>query len=423
MPHGRMLLFSTTCLCLVALSPAVSPASDWTRFRGPNGTGIAADKDIPLEINAKTILWKIELPPGHSSPIVWKDHLYLQANSKDGKERMLLCLSTKDGSLIWKKAIAAKPAKAKANGKGLIHAKNTYSSSSPGVDAERVYVVFWDNVNLHMHAYTHAGDLVWSKDLGSFTSEHGAGASPIPMGDKVIFANDQDAKSVLLALDAKTGNIVWSDDRPFFRACYSSPLLRDLPNGQGKELLVVSTMGITGYDPDSGSKHWNWEWKFTTKMPLRTTGSPVYTDGMLIAYSGDGGGPRHAVGLKLAGAGPKLAWENLKDFPYVPSILAYGKYLYFVNDKGMAGCYEAATGKKVWLERLEGEFSSSPVLIDGKIYAANEEGEVFVIAAQPTYQMLARSSLGELVRATPAVADNRLYIRGQQHLFCIGKAR
>ena len=87
----------------------------------------------------------------------------------------------------------------------------------------------------------------------------------------------------------------------------------------------------------------------------------------------------------------------------------------------MAGCFEAATGNKVWLERLDGEFSSSPVLIDGKVYAANEEGEVFVFAAQPTFQLLARSSLGELVRATPAVADNRLYIRGQQHLFCIGK--
>ena len=179
MPHGRMLLFSTTCLCLVALSPAAAPASDWTRFRGPNGTGIADDKDIPLEINAKTILWKIELPPGHSSPIVWKDHLYLQANSKDGKERMLLCLSTKDGSQLWKKAIAAKPVKAKANGKGLIHAKNTYSSSSPGVDADRVYVIWPAPEAVTVHALDHQGKEVWKQNLGPYPSQHGGGMSPV----------------------------------------------------------------------------------------------------------------------------------------------------------------------------------------------------------------------------------------------------
>jgi hypothetical protein len=126
------------------------------------------------------------------------------------------------------------------------------------------------------------------------------------------------------------------------------------------------------------------------------------------------------VAVKL-GPTPTKLWANLKDFPYVPTPLAWDKHVYFVNDKGSAGCYETATGKRMWLERLAGEFTASPVLIDGKIYAVNEDGQVFVIAATPTYQLLATNSLGETVRATPAVADNRLYIRGQKHLFCIGK--
>jgi outer membrane protein assembly factor BamB len=418
MPHGRSLPLALAIL-LAAAAPA---ASDWTRFRGPNGTGVADDKDIPVEFTNKTILWKVELPPGHSSPVVYKDHIYVEANSKDAKERMLLCLSTKDGEVLWKKTVAAKPAAPKGK-KGLIHAMNSYSSASPGVDAERVYAVFWDNANLLLHAYSHSGEQLWTKDLGPFSSEHGPGNSPIPMGDKVIFANEQDGKSVLLVLEGKSGNVVWSDERPAYRACYSAPMLRDMPAGQGKELLVVSTMAITGYDFDSGSKHWNYEPKFAAKSPLRTASSPVLVGNLLIAGGGDGGGPRHTFAVRIADGKATLAWENKKDFPYVPSILARGKYLYFVNDKGSAGCFEVETGNKVWLERLEGEFTSSPILIDGKIYAANHDGDVFVIAAEPKFQLLAKNSLGELVRATPAVADGRLYIRGERHLFCIGKAK
>src|SRR5262249_23639454 len=152
----------------------------------------------------------------------------------------------------WKRSIPSKPG---TNKKGLIHANNTYASSSPAVDAERVYVVYWDNVNLHLHAYTHAGEPVWSKDLGKFVSQHGAGASPIVFEDKVIFVNDQDGKAVLLCYDAKTGKELWHADRPAFRACYSTPLVRDLPGGK-KELVIVSTMGITGYDPQLGTRNW-----------------------------------------------------------------------------------------------------------------------------------------------------------------------
>jgi outer membrane protein assembly factor BamB len=323
MPKGRLPLpVAVTATLLIAVNLAF--ASDWTRFRGPNGTGIADDKDIPVQWSAKNILWKVEVAGlGHSSPIVWKDHLYVQTASKDGKERILLCLDTKDGSTRWKRSMPARPVQGKGK-KKLIHEKNSFASSSPGVDAERVYVVFWDNVNIFLNAYTHAGEPVWSRDLGPFTSQHGAGASPIPIGDKVYFANDSDDNAVLLCLDGRTGATVWSQDRPHFRACYSSPFLRELPNGEGSELIVVSTMGVTGYDPDKGSKRWNWEWKFIAKQPLRTTGSPVTSNGMLFACSGDGGGPRHAVAVKL-GTTPTLAWENHKDFPYVPTILAWGK--------------------------------------------------------------------------------------------------
>ena len=149
---------------------------------------------------------------------------------------------------------------------------------------------------------------------------------------------------------------------------------------------------------------------------------------MIFACSGDGGGDRHMVAVRLENGGsgtrPVLAWENKKAFPYVPTLLVRGEHLYFVNDKGIAGCYVARTGEPVWSERLAStSLVSSPVMIDGKIYAGTEHGDVFVLAAEPTFQLLARNALGERIVATPAVADGRLYLRGASHLYCIGKSK
>jgi outer membrane protein assembly factor BamB len=413
MLKGRIAVLLVGSACL--FSNTIADAANWARFRGPNGTGIADDKEIPIRWDMKkNVLWKVPLPGlGNSSPVVWNDRLFVQTASKD--QRMLLCIDVNNGATVWQDKMPGRYIK--------IHAKNTFASSSPAVDSQRVYAVFWDGSNLIMKAYTHDGKPVWSKDLGTFTSEHGAGASPVVFEDKIIFVNDQDGKAEVLCLDAKTGDEVWRADRPAYRACYSSPLLRDLPNGK-QELVVVSTKGITGYDPHNGTKHWNWQWKFYTKKgELRTTSSPIFAHGILFACSGDGGGDRHMVAVEL-GQTPKLAWENRKDFPYVPCLLAVGDHLYFVNDKGFAGCYDAKMGNRLWLERLGGECVSSPVVIDGKIYAANDDGDVFVFEANPTkLDVLAKNSLGEMIRATPAVANNRLFIRGQQHLFCIGKAK
>jgi outer membrane protein assembly factor BamB len=389
-------------------------ASDWPRFRGPNGAGIANDRTIPVTWTEKEILWKVPLPgPGNSSPVTWKGRLFTQCTSKDGSERMLVCLDTKDGSVAWVEKVKGTTFKA-------LHANNTLASSSPAVDAQRVYAAFWDGVRTTIHAYGHDGKPLWSKDLGAFVSQHGAGASPIVSGDKVYFNNDHDKGAEFFCLDAKTGDTVWSAKRPFFRACYSAPLLRTLPSGK-QELVLATTKGITGYDPDSGNVNWNWVWNFKG-MQLRTTASPVYDNGIVFAPSGDGASlARRMVAIRIDGP-PTLVWENLKHFPYVPTMLVYGKHLYFVNDTGFAGCFESETGKQAWYERLEGEFFSSPIVVDGKIYAANADGDVFVFAADPGgFKLLARNSLGETMRATPAVADERMYLRGDLHMYCIGK--
>jgi outer membrane protein assembly factor BamB len=404
--------------CTLALAGPAA-AGNWPRFRGPNGAGIAPDKNVPIEWNDNEgILWKTALPgEGHSCPVVWGDRIFLQSATKDARQRLLLCLDTGDGKVLWSRSVPG------AAADHIYKGKNTLASSTPAVDGERVYAVFWDGRDIALQVYDFKGNLVWQRALGNFTSQHGVGASPIVCGDKVILNNDQDGSAVLLAFDAKTGKPAWQAKRPAYRACYSEPFLLERP-GQPTELIVSTTMGITGYNPDTGTEDWNWEWKFTAKMPLRTVASPILGQGLILANSGDGGGDRHMVAVKPGGKGedgPKLAWENKRDFPYVPCMLAWGEHIYFVTDKGFAGCYVTKTGERVWSERLGSDMTASPVLINGKVVACGEDGEVYVFAAAPEFKLLAKNSLGEVVKATPAVADDRLYIRGAEHLFCIGK--
>ena len=436
----RWRLFVTLVIPLCATDvladePATQPnVAFWDRFRGPNGAGTSNDKDVPLTFGAKeNVIWKVALPgAGNSSPIVWGKHLFLQSASNDGKQRSLLCVGTADGQIRWQKSIPAEPAK--------IRADSSLASSTPTTDGKAVYASFWDGKDILVSAYDFQGAPLWSKQLGSFNSQHGAGASPILYQDKLILANDMDKDdfttkvpnarpSMLVALDKRTGRLVWEAPRVAERACYSAPFLLYRSARKEPELVVTSTTAVTGYNVETGATLWEakgWQ-ENAAKGPFRTVASPALAGDILCVCSGGDAG-RFAIGLALPGPGnqgaPQRLWDNRKDFPYVPSPVAHGEHVYFVNDAGFAGCYHAATGKREWFERLaDTGFHASPLVIDGKVYATSIAGDVYVLAAAPTFRLLERNELGEAVRATAAVADGRLYIRSQRHLYCIGKSR
>ncbi len=411
-------------------------AAEWSRFRGPNGTGTAADKDVPVEWSDKeNVRWKVAIPgKGHSSPVVWGKRLFLQTAAADGKDRALVCVDTDKGDVLWTKSVPGNTSS--------IHARNSLASSTPATDGERVYCLFWDGKNLEMYAFNFKGEIVWKRgdaddkdreELGVYEirkdgkgqSQHGAGTSPIVQDGKVFLANDKDGSSQLLAFDAKNGKTLWKADRQPFRTCYSTPFILDKKDG-ASELIVGSTAGLTGYDPKTGHENWNYTWKFK-KMALRTVASPIAHDGLVFLNSGDGSGERAMIAVKLGGEGDvsatNLAWENRKTFPYVPTLLASGEYLFGVNDDGFAFCWVAKTGEEVWSERLGSPMWASPILVNGKIYAAGADGKVYVFEAAPKYKLLAVSSIDEAISATPAVADNCLYVRGGDHLFCIAKPK
>jgi outer membrane protein assembly factor BamB len=397
------------------LTGGLAFAADWPRFRGPNGTGVAADKGVPVRWTADNVLWKTPIPgAGHSSPIISGGKVFLESATRE--ERLLICVDAASGKVVWKKAAPG--------GAGRTHRKNSLASSTPAADGKRVYALFWDGRRVGLYAYDFKGKPVWNKDLGPFNSQHGPGFSPIVHGGRVFVNNDNDDSASLLAFDAKDGKKLWEKPRKVFRACYSTPFVCK-HGSDAEQLIVASTAGITGYNPRDGKVVWDYTWSFPG-MALRTVGSPITADGVVVACSGDGSGLRGMIGVRLGGSGDvtktHLAWEKDSKTPYVPTPVALGKHFYTVTDDGFASCYEARSGKEVWRTRLGGATSASPVLIDGKVYAINEAGTTYVFAASANaFKLLATNKLGEGVFSTPAVSNNRLYVRGRKHLFCIGK--
>ncbi|OWK40789.1 PQQ-binding-like beta-propeller repeat protein [Fimbriiglobus ruber] len=403
----------TLSLTLTLAATLTAVAGDWPRFRGPNGAGTIDEEAVPTKWSrAQNVVWKVEVPGvGHSSPIVVKGKIFLQSASSDGSQRMLHCFDAASGKLDWTKTVPGQTAPT--------HAKNSLASSTPGSDGERVYAVVWSGEAVALHAYDFAGKELWSTALGAYVSQHGPGMSPVAYAGKVYVNYDQDGAAEFDCFDGATGAKKWSAPRKPFRACYSCPLVRDV---DGKaEIVNASTAGLTGYDPDTGKVIWSWDWKFEG-MALRTVGSPILAGDLVVAVSGDGGGSRSTVAVAPSPK-PRLLWEKKKDTPYVPGPLVKNDYLYWITDAGFATCAQLRTGKIVWSERVFTKpVSASPVLVNGNVIAIAEDGKAVVFAASPDgLDKVAENALGETVFASPAVADGRLYVRGAEHLFCIGK--
>ena len=403
--------FATVSLLLFA---GTAPAADWTRFRGPNGFGAVDEKGIPTTLDAKGLVWKVEVPGrGYSSPVISKGLIFLQTATTDGGQRSLLALDEKTGAVKWKHDLDGKTAKT--------HARNSLASSTPAADGERVYAVFWDGSKISIGAWDYAGKPLWSKDLGKYESDHGPGLSPMVVGNLVILYVDQDGQAEVMAFEGKNGEVQWQKSRTPFRASYATPFLKE--STAKTELIVSSTAGVTSYDPKTGVALWNWNWVFTGKKAMRNVAGSIHHQGMIFAITGDGGGDRHMIAIKADGSSEKPVWEKKKGTPYVPMVLAKGDYLFWITDKeNLAVCVEAKTGREIWSERLggSGQVYASPVLIGDKIYSINEKGMVFVFKAANKFDLIAKSELGEDVVASPSVANGRLYIRGEKHLYCYG---
>lgn len=408
--------FRTTAFLLAVLALTQSAcAENWTRFRGPNGTGVSGQKGIPTTWSPGDYAWKVTLPGlGHSSPVIWEDKLFVTSAIDEGTVRYLHCLNTRTGKQLWRRQTGLN--------RSHKHSKSSWASATPVVDGDRVYVAFADKESYFLAAYDFDGELVWRRDLGEFDSQHGQGVSPIIYKDLIIIPNDQKGPSSIVAYNRKTGELVWSALRTIRKTSYATPMIYR-EKGQKPQLICASgAMGLTSLDPETGEPLWQ-----SGSFPGprgRTVHSPVEAAGLLFQAAGGGGKGSLMVAVDPHGKGDvsktHVKYRRKKSLPYVPTPVAYKGYLYLWNDNGVVHCIQPKTGKTVWTQRVDGsDYSGSPVCIDGKLYCMSEKGYCVVIAASPKYRYYGKVNLGDSSHATPAVANGRLYLRTFRHLYCL----
>lgn len=402
-----------TCLAFwsVIFGPIVS-AENWPQWRGPRGDGLSNEQGMPTQWQPGDAAWNIELPGvGHSSPIVWDDRVFITAATDEGRSRHVLCYSASSGQLHWQRTREFESHKK--------HAKNSYASSTPACDGERVYVTFADPDSYRAMAFSLDGEPVWDVAIGGFASQHGMGASPIVFEDLVIIPNDQDGPSGIVALDRRSGQVAWQTPRAAREASYATPLIIETSPQQKPQLICVSgATGITSLDPWAGTENWT-----TGPMTHRTVAAPVFGAGLVFAGCGQGGKGILYLGVEPTGSGqlPDSAARFRRErlIPYVPSVTVKDGLLFLWQDQGVLSCIDLQTDAPLWSERIGGQFSASPLCVRDVLYAADEQGIVTAVAAGRQFKKLGQSSLGGDVFASPAAANGRLIFRTTSRLIAI----
>lgn len=406
-------------LAIATTSLAATPGLEWNRFRGPDGAGIGVVPNLPAQFTDKDFNWKIDLPGGgNSSPVVAGDKLFVSCTPKETTKRMLLAINTADGKTAWQQSWETAAFQ--------MNADNSYTSATPAVDNERVYMWWSSPEQSTLTALDQkTGKTVWKKDLGGFVSQHGSGSSPIVFEDSVILDFGQEAPqgkdSYTICVDAKTGAVRWQTPRVSESSTASTPCIYQPKGSSAPQLILVSrSAGVTSLDPHSGKVNWD----LPTLMPKRCVASPVVTaDGLIIAQCGEGNSESTDFAIRPSpdGKSAQKVWQINRTGGYVPTPIPVGDRIYLWKEKGDVTCVKSATGEQVWTQRVDGPFYSSPVCVNDRLYNTTRRGDLVVLATGDKFEQLARIPLGEGSYASPAVAGGRMYLRTFSHLISVGK--
>lgn len=449
-------------------------AIDWPQFRGPNGSGVGAEKNLPVEFGPeKNVVWKTELPAGHSSPSLAGEYIFVTA--VEGQKIYTIGLNRKTGRIAWKRE-APRPRMESMS------QVNSPASPSPVSDGRMVYSFFGD---FGLLAYGVDGEEKWRMPLGPFNNANGHGSSPVLVGDLLVLICDQDTDSYLLAVDKTTGKVRWKIPRPEVTRGYATPAVYTGKDGR-KELLVPGAYQLISYDAETGAKLWwvngmAWQMKGVPVMD----GETIYISGWEIGgdfdatpnvpewpeiaaqYDTDKDGmlsPREAppmlrnwyrwsdldadgkidardwafyklqrgsrnniCAIRPKGRGDQtgnVVWRYYKSLPYVPAPLIYNGVLYMVKDGGVLTAFDPADGSVSKQARLAGameQYWASPVASDGKVYLTSQACKVSVLRAGAKWDVMRVNDLEDECYATPAIADGGLYIRTRNWLYFFRK--
>jgi outer membrane protein assembly factor BamB len=451
-------------------------AADWAQFRGPRGLATDPSKShLPQEIGpGKNQIWKTPLPPGHSSPCVIGNRIFVTA-VRD-KKLLTIGMDRETGTVQWE-------AEAPYEQLEAIHRIGSYAQSSPCADAECIVAFFGSS---GLYCFDHSGKQLWSKPMGPFVNDFGAASSPILVGDRIILCQDHDLDSFLLCLDKHTGETIWKTDRSEFLRNSCTPVVWS--NEGRPQIVVAATLRVVGYDLETGKEAWTVRGISRTVVSSPTVGpdqnlyfaawaaggdegerirvepfddvaplkdkdkngqleeaeletGPVYQRFTQADRNKDGHLTReeyeHFRGLFDQGKNLLLSirqgasgeatethvrWKYPKLVPFCASPLFVNGSLFTVKDGGIMQCLNANTGKPSKPVRLEasGNYYASPVAGDDKIYLIDEQGRLTVVKANETLEVLHTADFQEAAFATPAVVDGRLYLRTASALYCFG---
>lgn len=480
MPHPLRLAVLSGAAILVFVMSGIAQsdnASDWTRFRGPNGSGITAASSVPTDFGPeKNMVWRLPLPQGHSSPILWKDRIYLTAFRDDAL--FTFAIDRAKGTILWERqAPQVKPV--------IVDKRNNPASPSPAVEDDAVYSFFPD---YGLIAYDAAGQERWKLPMGPFDNIYGMGASPVIVGDLLILACDQSTDSFVVAFDKRTGEERWRTARPEARSGHATPIVWRSPDGETQILLPGSFL-LTAYAVETGERRWwvrglSFEIKSTPVISGDTLfingyGSPENDPGNKInvppnaevwpTADADGNGtiskaefPKFSaafwfdvadldhsgaltrdeweyyraaldsengmLAIRLGGSGDTtdaaVKWKYQRAVPQLPSPLVFEGVLYMVNDGGIVTTLNPETGERIAQGRLTGAlgaYYASPVAADGHIFFTSQRGAVAVLAPGGELTPMLVNDLVEDTYATPAFADGRIYVRTVEALYAFGK--
>jgi outer membrane protein assembly factor BamB len=393
-------------------------AENWMRFRGPSGQGISSETELPVTWTTKNnIKWKTDLPgKGWSSPIVFKEHVFLTASTEEGVSCQVICINRKDGSTAWATEVhRQKP--------GPMRKQNSYATPTPVTDGKYIYSVFYDGTII---AVDFSGNIVWKNTDVKFFSLHGLGASPMMANGQVIMPFDGSSreetqvgwkipweKAVILSLDAADGSVRWKGERGKSRVGHVTPILVN----NNSQLVSAGGDRVQGFDPITGKRVWS-----VYSQGEGVTPSPVVGDGLVYTSSGFEAPTLRAIRLDGKGDVTKthIAWEQKNGVAALSSLLYVKPYLYSISRDNILHCLEATSGNIVWRQRLSGTYSASPVYADGRVYILSAEGVTLVLSPGAKYDEIARNDISETCYASMAVSQGNFYIRTARSLFCIG---
>jgi outer membrane protein assembly factor BamB len=464
-----------SCVALIACAMTL-PAAEWSRFRGPNGSGVdASSTGLPTEFGpSSNVAWKADVPFGRSSPVVFGAHLYLTAS--EGDRLITLCYNVADGKLLWRQAVQ------KVHKHELFRA-NDAASPTPAADASGVYVFFAD---LGLIAYTPDGKERWRHPLGPFANFYGMAPSPVVEGEIVIVQCDQDGESFLLAVDRKSGKQRWKTARPGVGIGWSVPIMY-APAGQEKQIVATGgnrvdcyylatgeprwwfpigsdgTFGVpvsngeslifytTGHDRPAGDSFETLLAKYDTNKDGKLSKEEFQAypgwnehfgwidsdhDGYIEAgewkkaieaTAGEYGAVRVTPGANT-GQLPKSAfdWRVKSKVPMVPALVLYKGIYFMVKEGGIITALDPDTGNVLKQGRAPqslGDYFASPVAADGKVFLTNAEGKLTVLSAKGDWEVLAVNDLKDEAYATPAIVGSRVYVRTRAALYCFAASK